>query len=257
MIVTTSIQPAPETEARARQYARELGFYYVLRRSDSLTRMAAKYSEGRLLVVSERDLRYYDHQEPHFSFHPSMAFVRVKRLRNGERDTMLEVSGCKPGDTIVDCTAGLGSDAIVFSYAAGSAGNVIALESQPLISLIVREGLQRYDTGLSDVNDALRRIEARCEDHLAALAAMPDKSCDIVYFDPMFRSPIHTSSSLQPLRASANSGELREQAVREAVRVASKSVVLKEHRKSGEFERLGFERRATNTSKIVYGVITP
>ena len=104
---------------------------------------------------------------------------------------------------------------------------------------------------------ALRRIRAVRADHAAYLAAMPDKSVDIVYFDPMFRLPIAESSGLEPLRNVANPAALSEAAVREARRVARRIVVLKENRDSGEFERLGFEWvKPKKTSKIAYGVIT-
>lgn len=53
----------------------------------------------------------------------------MKRLRNGEPDTLLALAGVRPGDRIVDCTAGLGSDAIVFAFAVGDEGTVVALES--------------------------------------------------------------------------------------------------------------------------------
>lgn len=79
---------------------------------------------------------------------------------------------------------------------------------------------------------------------------------DIVYFDPMFREPITDSASINPLRHYANGEPLDEESVREAVRVARKTVVLKEARYSGEFERLGFSLPERGKSKITYGVIS-
>jgi hypothetical protein len=84
---------------------------------------------------------------------------------------------------------------------------------------------------------------------------LPDRSVDIVYFDPMFRRPVLSSSALRPLRSQAEERPLSEAAVREAVRVARRRVVLKDHRDSGEFERLGFVRRRVSSSKVAYGVI--
>ena len=46
------------------------------------------------------------------------------------------------------------------------------------------------------------------------------------------------------------------ESVREAVRVARKTVVMKEARSSGEFERLGFTLPERGKSKITYGVIS-
>lgn len=98
-------------------------------------------------------------------------------------------------------------------------------------------------------------IQMKNENHRSYLSSLPKKSVDIVYFDPMFRKPIHESSAIASLRTFANNHALELDVVEEAKRVARKSVVLKEHKESGEFERLGFERRHMNTSKIAYGVI--
>jgi hypothetical protein len=255
MIVTTPPNPSPRLVDYAKGLAAELSGRYVPRRQDTLSGLKQRCNDRRLLVADDRGLRYYEDSEQPLYFHPSMAYVRVKRLRKGERDPLVELTDCRPGDRVLDCTAGLGSDAIVFSYAAGPEGHVTALESEPVLCAVVREGLQTYETEHADVNEAMRRIEIRCADHGAYLAGLPDKSLDIVYFDPMFRRPVHDSAALQPLRGLANPEALNPDAVRHAVRVARKAVVLKEHKDSGEFERLGFERRHAN--KIAYGVITP
>ncbi|PZD93638.1 SAM-dependent methyltransferase [Paenibacillus sambharensis] len=255
MIVTTSEKPVQQIEERARMLADELSGRYVPRKDSTLVKLRQRYHDDQLLVVTADELRYYEDEGTPLHFHPSMAFVRVKRLRKGEIDPLLAVSGCTPGDSVVDCTAGLASDSIVFAYGVGPAGHVTALESEQLLYTIIREGLQHYITGLKDVDDALRRIEVVREEHLRYLSGLPDNSVDIIYFDPMFRDPIAASASLRPLRGLANHQALTEQAVAEAVRAARKSVVLKEMAKSGEFERLGFERQRYGTAKTAYGVI--
>ncbi|QHT61748.1 class I SAM-dependent methyltransferase [Paenibacillus lycopersici] len=255
MIVTTPQKPSEAQTAYAQRIALEVGGRFVPRKQDSLQTLGRKYGDARLLVADDRGLRYYEDSEEPLYFHPSMAYVRVKRMRKGERDPLIALTGCMPGDSVIDCTAGLGSDSIVFSYAVGTEGSVIALESERMLYTVVREGLRAYRTEHEDVNEALRRIEMRCTDHLTYLTQLPDKSADIVYFDPMFRHPLHDSSALAPLRGLANGSALQEASVRQALRVARKCVVLKEHGDSGEFERLGFERRHRN--KIAYGVIYP
>lgn len=255
MIVTTAYKPSPELAEYAGRLAQELGCLLVPRKQDSLSRIKKRHGTDSVLVADDNGLRYYEKSEEPLYFHPSMAYVRVKRLRSGDRDPLIEVSGCQTGDSVLDCTAGLGSDAIVFSYAVGPEGKVVALESEPVLYTVVREGLRAYETIHADVNEALRRIELQCANHMDWLAELPNNSFDIVYFDPMFRRPVHDSSALAPLRGLANSGALEDEAVRHAIRIARKSVVLKEHRESGEFGRLGFERRHVN--KIAYGVINP
>jgi 16S rRNA (guanine1516-N2)-methyltransferase len=256
MIVTTSDNPSQKALATAKRLADELSAPYVVRGRQTLRQMAEKMEKIELIVVTEKEVRFYDGQtETPLYFHPSMAFVRVKRLRKGESDPLIDLTGCKPGDRVIDCTAGLASDSLVFSYAVGETGAVTAIESQAILCAVVREGLALYQSGLPDVDAAMRRIQMINVNHAQYLTGLPDKSVDIVYFDPMFRQPIHESSALEPLRNLANDSELTADAVREAIRVARKSVVMKEHRESGEFARLGFERRHVNTSKIAYGVI--
>ncbi|SFS61947.1 class I SAM-dependent methyltransferase [Paenibacillus sp. BC26] len=255
MIVTTPHKPTPEQTAYAAGLAEELGGRYVPRKQDSLSLLKTKYNDNRLLVADHRGLRYYEESEEPLYFHPSMAYVRVKRMRKGEADPLVSLTGCQPGDHVIDCTAGLGSDALVFAFAVGEEGRVTALESERMLYTVVREGLKTYETEHADVNAALRRIEMRHANHIDYLSALPDKSVDIVYFDPMFRKPMHDSSALQPLRGLANNDALQEESIRQATRVARKMVVLKEHQGSDEFQRLGFERRHIN--KIAYGVILP
>lgn len=257
MIVTTTDRPKPATLSKAHALAEECAARYVARGNRTLGKLAEQLQDDRLLVVTDRELRYYyaGPQSDPLYFHPSMAYVRVKRLRAGETDPLITVSRCEPGDTVLDCTAGLGADALVFSYAVGESGKVTALESQAPLYLIVREGLSSYQSSLPDVDEAMRRIQMLHANHDNYLSQLPDQSVDIVYFDPMFREPIHESSALQPIRRLANEDALAEQTVAHALRVARKCVVMKEHKDSGEFARLGFAKRHTNTSKIAYGVI--
>ncbi|MFD1954798.1 class I SAM-dependent methyltransferase [Paenibacillus thailandensis] len=257
MIVTTSDRPKPEALSKAAALAKELSARLAPRNNRTLGKLSEQLRDDKLMVVTDRELRYYyaGPKNAPLYFHPSMAYVRVKRLRAGESDPLVAVSRCVPGDSVLDCTAGLGADALVFSYAVGPGGSVTALESQLPLYVVVREGLATYKSDLADADEAMRRIRMVNASHLDYLRRQPDRSVDIVYFDPMFREPIHESSALEPLRGLANEDALSPEAVAHAVRVARKSVVMKEHKDSGEFERLGFERRHANTSKIAYGVI--
>lgn len=256
MIVTTTAKPSARALEQAGRLSAELSAALKARGNLTVNKLMTLSRDKRLIVVTEEEVRYYDGQsDTPLYFHPSMAFVRVKRLRRGETDPLIQLSGCKEGDRIIDCTAGLASDSLVFSYAAGPMGAVTAIESEPVLCALVREGLAGYRTSLPDVNEAMRRIEMKCVHHMEYLTELPDKSVDIVYFDPMFRQPISESSSMEPLRSIANMDALSGEVIEQAKRVARKSVVLKEHQASGEFARLGFERRHVNTSKIAYGVI--
>lgn len=256
MIITTGDQEAPNTVSRAVRLADELNVPYVRRNRTSLTKLLSVHQTDLILIILDSGIRIVGTNAEPMEFHPSMSFVRAKRLLKGEQDYMLDISRAAPGDQIIDCTAGLGSDSIIFSMAVGERGSVTALESSLPLYGLLKEGLTTYQSGLKEFDEALRRIEVRHHDHHDVLKSLPDKSVDIVYFDPMFREPVMESSSLSPLRTWANSASLQASSIAEACRVARKTVVLKEKRESGEFSRLGFTVHERAHTKIAYGVIT-
>lgn len=256
MLITTGDHETPAAVLRARDLSALAGVSYVPRSRTSLPKLAERHGNDDILVILEQGARLYRAGQETLTFHPSMAFVRAKRLIKGESDAMLEAAKAVPGDVIIDGTAGLGSDAMVFALTAGAEGRVLALEDSLPLWALLHEGLKNYVSGLPVFDEALRRVETRNTHHLDALRGMPDKSADIVYFDPMFRDPITESSSISPLRTFANPNRLHADAVKEACRVARKSVVLKEQKGSGEFARLGFAASERSHTKIAYGVIS-
>lgn len=131
------------------QLADELRASYVPRSNKTIRALYDKWTVDEVVVVSSREVRLLQEGQHPFYFHPSMALVRLKRLRTGGNDTLLSISGVTAGDTVLDCTAGLCSDALVFSYAVGAQGKVIAIEASRVLHAIVREGLQTYETGIA------------------------------------------------------------------------------------------------------------
>uniref|UniRef100_UPI0025D0B145 class I SAM-dependent methyltransferase n=1 Tax=Selenomonas sp. F0473 TaxID=999423 RepID=UPI0025D0B145 len=108
-----------------------------------------------------------------------------------------------------------------------------------------------------EMHAAMRRIAVHAADALTYLREQPDGSFDVVYFDPMFRRPLHESAGMNALRASADMRALTPETVAAACRVARRRVVMKERRGSGEFERLGFsEVVGGRYSRVAYGVMT-
>lgn len=255
MIITTGEAEAAHLVSRAQCIAAETGCSYVPRSGRSLARLAASSGDEDILILLEGHVRLGGPGKEMLEFHPSMGFVRLKRVMRGETDLMLQAARMEEGDSVLDCTAGLGTDALVFSFKAGLSGHVTALESSYPLYVLLKEGLKTYTSHLARSDEAMRRIEVKHSGHLEYLQSLPDKSVDIVYFDPMFRDPLTDSASINPLRHYANGSALDQLSVQEAVRVARKSVVMKEKRNSPEFERLGFEAMARGNSKITYGVI--
>ena len=163
--------------------------------------------------------------------------------------------GLQPGMQVLDCTLGLGADAIVASFAVGDGGSVTGLEASPLIAAVVGYGLAHFVAENYPIQEAMRRIQTVQTDYLAYLKAQPDASVDVVYFDPMFRHPLRESVQLAPLRTSADHRPVSLGAMEEAKRVARQRVVLKENSRSLEFARLGFAKIAGGKySHVHYGI---
>jgi len=257
MIVSTALRPSKELVLRAKRLTEELGAFYVPRGGLSLAKLAISRGDEAedVLLLTDEEVKLIRADGASMFFHPSMAVVRVKRMLAGEPDTLVALAGVKPGDAVLDCTAGLGADAIVLAHAVGERGAVTALESAPRLYALLLEGLRTYESDVPQLNEAMRRVRIANTDHLPYLRQMETGSVDIVYFDPMFRQPIGESSAMSPLRREADDRPLEAEAIEQAKRVARKAVVLKEHRDSDQFARLGFAQIQRTHSKIAYGVI--
>lgn len=256
LLVTTTYDTSEETRARALEAAAELGAEYLPRGRTSLARLKKQYPGADFVVAGRTTLEWHPAggKEPFF-FHPGMSLIRAKRLSAGNSDPMLECSGFVPGDSVIDATAGLGADAIVFSFAGGAESRITAVESETPLHFIVSRGLREYESGWDSFDQAMRRVAAVRSDHSSYLRTLPDRSVDIVYFDPMFRDPVLASRGIAPLRELANDSPLSREAIDEALRVARKSVVLKERSDSGVFRQYGFTVASNPKASIAYGVI--
>ncbi|MDI3327281.1 MAG: class I SAM-dependent methyltransferase [Alicyclobacillaceae bacterium] len=254
-LVTTAGRSDPALEFRAMEAARELGVPYEPRAGRSLDDLLSLREACWVLVVGREGLFLYAGGR-RFPYHPGMAVGRLRQILQGGRDPLLEAAGVRPGDRVIDGTFGLGADAVILSYAAGPTGRVIGIESRPAVAYLVREGLSRYVyPTLPELEEAMRRIDVVCADHLEYLRSLPDRSVDLVYFDPMFRKTVQQARSMDALRELGDPRPLSPEAVAEARRVARRRVVMKERRESEEFFRLGFTPLRKGSGRIQFGVI--
>lgn len=263
LIVTTSSTPDPDTTAAALALAAELNAPFQARGANSLPNIKNQCQAEAVLVVS-KDKPVVHTAGGQYFFHLSMAEMRIKNLLDGKNDHMADAMGLTAGMSVLDCTLGLATDAIVASYITGRTGRVVGLESSSVIALITGMGLKNFSplrgqappTDEFKITGALRRIVLKNADYLDYLTTLPAKSFDVVYFDPMFRRPVRKSSNLAPVRALADDKPLSLKAVAEACRVARRRVVMKEASGSGEFAKLGFFNiHGGKYSSVKYGVI--
>ncbi|MBR4642573.1 MAG: class I SAM-dependent methyltransferase [Selenomonadaceae bacterium] len=254
-IVTTTRKPDSAQENFAEEISLKLGGKFLRREDFSFDTLKKIHGVENILLVKKNSLSIVT-EEGELFFHPNTAHLRIKNLRGGEGDRLIDALKISEGSKVLDCTLGLGSDAVVESFIVGSKGKVVALEINPLIFEVVSHGLKNFSEDSPHILEAMRRVEvvhADCKDFLKTCA---ENSFDVVYFDPMFRHPIKKSSGLNPIRPLADNRPLTEEIIRDACRVAKFRVVMKEHSGSAEFERLGFKiLDGGKYSSVAFGAI--
>ena len=254
-IITTTQDPRPSIYHRACELSDRMNVPFVERKRHSIEFLHTFYHTEQVVVFTHQGPVIHTASGKYF-FHLSMAELRIQNLKVGKHDHMIQAMNLQPGMSVLDCTLGLATDAIVASFVTGSAGQVTGLESSAAIALITRLGLAEHTHVMPDVTSALRRIKVIEADSSMYLKSLPNDSYDIIYFDPMFRQPVFTSSNMKPIRTLADTRPLTAATIKEACRVARSRVILKEKRNSGEFARLNFTSFVGGKhSTIQYGIM--
>lgn len=254
-IVTTSLKPRAKQWDQAEIISAETGFPFVPRGKKTIKELAGEWRAEHIIVVKDKKVTCLTGDSELF-FHPSMAVLRIKEIRSGKNDTMINAMGLKPGEQLLDCTLGLGVDAVVASFVLGKGGLVVGLESSPIVASIVRAGLHSYKKAAKVIQEAMERIVVVHADHRIVLDTMPPNSFDVVYFDPMFRRPVQKSSAINALRPLADTRSLIPEVIDSALRVARRRVVVKDNKEAHELIRLGFNRiEGGKHSQVKYGIM--
>ena len=255
MFVTTVEKTNDSLNLKALKTAEQLRVPYVERHKRTIKQLQALYQQP-CLVVGKMKMELYDTEgtDPLF-FHPNMAAVRLKRINKGEEDPFVRATGLSEGMSILDCTLGMGADALIASYVIGNNGKITALEVNPYVYSVIKDGLQCYPFKNEEIGEAAKRIEALNIDYLTFLKSADDKSYDVVYFDPMFTERVTESTGIHSLGSFASYQELTKEAIDEAKRVAKKRIILKDHFKSDRFAKLGFHVEKRKTAKFHFGMI--
>ena len=254
-IVTTVRKPDNAVKSFAEEISYKFSGKLVAREDFSFDKLKKLHNVENILLVKKNSLSIITSDGELF-FHPNLAHLRIKNLRCGDGDRLIDALKISEGSKVLDCTLGLGSDAIVASFIAGNSGKVVALEKNLLIFAVVSHGLKNFSDDSPHILDAMRRIEvfnADCKDFLKTCA---NNSFDAVYFDPMFIKPLKKSSGINPIRPLADKSPLTPEIIAEACRVAKNRIVLKNNSGSNEFERLGFTILGGGKySSVAFGVI--
>jgi hypothetical protein len=235
LAVTTPRDARPADAAAARAAAERHGIEAVERGHRSLASVAAACGADALLVVGPRRVALWiDGAER--PWRAGMGELRLKRLLDGERstrDAFLEAAGLRAGDAVLDATLGLGMDALVAAGAAGPTGRVLGVEHSRALAALTAEGLARHRS------PAARRVEVLAGDAAEVLAALPERSFDVVVFDPMFRDARAQGPAFDLVRRLGDARPLAPETLARARRVARRCVVVKDGTPGWDLARLG------------------
>ena len=111
---------------------------------------------------------------------------QIARLKPGNLHRELivraaKLRGSNGTPTAIDCTAGLGTDALLLAAAGFS---VRLFERNPTVASLLRDALHRASK-IPELAEAVGRMSLFEEDSIKALAQLPDPP-DVIYLDPMF-----------------------------------------------------------------------
>ncbi len=254
--VTTTREAEEKLICRAENVSEELRIPYIKRGNQSIDKIFSGGNFDYLLVV-EKNRLVINGEDCILFWHPNMSELKIKSLKNGNKEAILEAVQLNRGDSILDCTLGLGGDSLVFSAVVGPKGCVIGIEVNKYIAYITKNGLQTYKDNAGNTLDYMKRIKVINDSYENYLKIQEDNSFDVVYFDPMFKKPNKKSTSVNSFRAFADHRKLTEETLKEALRVCRKRVVIKERYGENDLEKLGVKKFYGSSRKgaIIYGVI--
>jgi len=240
--------------ALAKKWAELLEVPYIERSGNgSLQFIMQSYKLDCLVVATKKGPQIFS-EEGKLFYHPGMAVLRLQKLLQGEKDNFVAACELKSGSRILDATLGFASDAAIASYVVGDKGLVLGVEASKPLWFLVKEGLQNYASEETELNNALRRIKTVCTEAKAYLKTLESDSFDVIYFDPMFRYPVNSSSNMKPLRPLAYMEQLDVATLLEGLRVAP-LIVVKE-RTPRVLRDLGIkELYGSKYSKVKYGIL--
>jgi 16S rRNA (guanine1516-N2)-methyltransferase len=241
LAVTTPLRASAAEQAAAAAIAARHGAVYVARGNRSVAAIAAMAGAEALLVV-RGDAVFLSVGGAEHRWSPGMGALRAKRAEawrrnrapdDPDRDPFLDAAALRDGDHVLDCTVGLGADALVAAVAVGPSGCVVGVESSAALAAWVAEGLARSSL------EAARRVEIRYGDHADVLATLPERSFDVVVFDPMFRHARAEPGGFGAVRRLADPRPLSPAALDRARAVARRAVVVKDGAPGWDLARLG------------------
>lgn len=251
IMVTTPIKPTDRDLLIAEELALKLGYKFIPRGNSSISHLLKRVDGEVACVVKDKEIKVViDGQN--YKFHPNMAKLRLDKLLKGEHDRLLDLSNIEEGDRVLDCTLGMASDTLVFSYAVGESGEVLGIESSPLITELTKRGMELYND--PQIQELGRRVTIVNSDYRDFLKIQRSKSFDVIYFDPMFENTRKRANGLDIIRRLAEYRPLELEDIEEAYRVSRRSIIIKDGADASTLKRLNIPI-VSKRKKTTYGRI--
>ncbi|SMB95098.1 Putative SAM-dependent methyltransferase [Desulfonispora thiosulfatigenes DSM 11270] len=253
-IVVTTTKPREHLIEIARLISEEINIPYLVKGNLSMAKFMETNNLTDVIAVREDRIQIIS-ENGEFFFHPGLAIPRIKNYKKTRYDTMIEAMQLQPSDVLLDCTLGLANDAIVANFILKDKGELVGIESSPLIYAITKWGLKKYSRGSKATQESMQNIIVKNENYDTYLKKLPSKSVDIIYFDPMFNKPLYKSNGICGLRNFANYQQLDQSTIDLALKIARKRVVFKDRSNSSNFGKLNVDEIVGGKySPVAYGV---
>ena len=224
-----------------------MGIRYVSRRH-----LISRKDEAVLIVETDRVSVLKNDQK--FFFHPSLAVIRKSNIDSGQRDYLIESLALDGDEEVLDCTFGLGSEAILIAHFLPY-GKVIGVEKSPIVKIVVEDGMKHTENLYKWIREAVMRIEIIEADY-KEYVRNSERKFDCVYVDPMFEHPRYNSAAMNSMRPFADHSTISSEDIEAMKKKAKKRVVVKARWNDSIFEKYDFDYVVgSEKSDTGYGVV--
>jgi 16S rRNA (guanine1516-N2)-methyltransferase len=250
-VITTGREKPEQHEPAARALCDRFGLTFSPRAGRRAGQVLVDAGAELLGIVGPRGLVLHK-GDVELAFSAGMAELRIKRVQAGEHEPLVALAELRPGDVVLDATLGLARDALVMSAAGAS---VEGLEAVPLLAAFAEAGLRTVGGAAGEVAP---RVQVRGAGHSDILADAPERSVDVVYFDPMFSDAVQMPPEYQLFRTLADPRPLLREQVLQALRICRRAVIIKDGPSARLVKGLGLPLRAlTFGTRVRYGRFEP
>ncbi len=252
--ISTSSKTNAYLIEQAKELSKLLQMPYVPRKHQSVEELLDVHHCAGALVITKEGPSFVTKEGMPHQFHLSMAHLRLLEIDRGHRDHLLRAIGYETVTSVLDCTAGLGSDSAVISYGCPQLTRHTAIEGHPILGYITNYGFRHFQHKNPSVTEALRRIQLVICNYQEYLQQIESNRYDVIYLDPMFENPVYESPQFQQWRGHLLESKVGPDIVELGLE-KSKRLVIKERKGSRLFKDLPpIEIVGGKYSSIAYGI---